>query len=193
MCIRDSSRTLSTCSSSTPVKNVVLPAMRKPPVVANLVTWNPFLVNALETAALSSLLTIASTSFIEKSPYLSCFKGKEAFPFYFSTFAEEKPYLIRNSAAFSEITSPGITTGTPGGQGQEARAAILPTARFIGTSSLGESTAFLGETACPETGGIRRPMARGCLLYTSRQAGFGVPPFPVYRKRRAGRWASFEP
>ena len=120
-----------------------------------------FLVNALETAALSSLLTIASTSFIEKSPYLSCFKGKEAFPFYFSTFAEEKPYLIRNSAAFSEITSPGITTGTPGGQGQAARAAILPTARFIGTSSLGESTAFLGETACPETGGIRRPMARG--------------------------------
>ena len=37
----------STFSSSTPTKSVVLPALKKPPVVDNLVTWNLFFVNAV--------------------------------------------------------------------------------------------------------------------------------------------------
>ena len=55
--------TCSTFSSSVPMIKVVLPASRKPPVVASLVTENFSLVNALWTALESSLFTIANISF----------------------------------------------------------------------------------------------------------------------------------
>ena len=57
--------TSSTLSSSTPEMNVVLPAIRKPPVVASFVTEKPPLVSAEETAPLSSLLTIARINFMD--------------------------------------------------------------------------------------------------------------------------------
>ena len=44
---------------------MVLPAIKKPPVVASFVTEKPSRVNAEETAPLSSLLTIARISFIK--------------------------------------------------------------------------------------------------------------------------------
>ena len=43
---------------------MVLPAIKKPPVVANFVTEKPSRVSAEDTAPLSSLLTIARISFI---------------------------------------------------------------------------------------------------------------------------------
>ena len=45
---------------------VVLPAIRKPPVVASLVTENPARVSADDTDPLSSLFTMAKISFIEQ-------------------------------------------------------------------------------------------------------------------------------
>ena len=63
--------TSSTFSSSTPEMKVVLPAIRKPPVVASLVTEKPSLVKAEDTAPLSSLLTIARISFIRWNTSLS--------------------------------------------------------------------------------------------------------------------------
>ena len=62
--------TSSTFSSSTPEMKVVLPAIRKPPVVASLVTEKPSRVRAEDTAPLSSLLTIARISFIVKDTCL---------------------------------------------------------------------------------------------------------------------------
>ena len=69
--------TVSTLSSSTPEMKVVLPAIKKPPVVANFVTEKPSRVMAEETAPLSSLLTIARISFIKK--YLP-FLARPVFP-----------------------------------------------------------------------------------------------------------------
>ena len=56
----------STRLSSVPTRKVVLPAIRKPPVVASLVTENPARVSADDTDPLSSLFTMAKISFIEQ-------------------------------------------------------------------------------------------------------------------------------
>lgn len=63
--------TFSTWSSLHPQIIVVFPKLRNPPVVANLVTMKPFLFNAFDTLELSSLETMARTSFI--SVFLSFF------------------------------------------------------------------------------------------------------------------------
>ena len=57
--------TSSTRSSSVPIKNVVLPAIKKPPVVASFVTEYLFFVSSLDTRELSSFETIAKISFIQ--------------------------------------------------------------------------------------------------------------------------------
>ena len=48
------SMTVCTFSSSTPMRMVTLPAIRKPPVVASLVEEKPFLVRAWVTVLASS-------------------------------------------------------------------------------------------------------------------------------------------
>ena len=58
---------------SVPIKNVVLPLIRKPPVVASFVTEKLFLVNAEETIELSSLETIARINFIHSPPFAAKF------------------------------------------------------------------------------------------------------------------------
>ena len=54
-------------SSSTPTSNVVLPARRKPPVVASLVTPKPSFINWLIKREASSSCTIAMINFIRLS------------------------------------------------------------------------------------------------------------------------------
>ena len=53
-CSRMMSMTVCTFSSSTPMRMVTLPAIKKPPVVASLVEEKPFLVRAWVTVLASS-------------------------------------------------------------------------------------------------------------------------------------------
>ena len=66
-----SSMHLSTFSSSVPMSSVMLPAIRKPPVVDSFVTEKPPFVSALQTAFASSLLTIAVIIFITIPPNIT--------------------------------------------------------------------------------------------------------------------------
>ena len=82
---------LSTFSSSVPMSSVMLPAIRKPPVVDSFVTEKPPFVSALQTAFASSLLTIAVIIFITIPPKHYRARGAPSACFHFSTDRTKNP------------------------------------------------------------------------------------------------------